>query len=600
MKRYGNNSLFIKIMRAFLILGVVPLLLLGLLSFKGYTETAERILLKNMRQLVRFAADNISDVIQTADEDMSAVWEYSTSNGGMLYEIIRSSDMSERDKRLYINNMLAEIVQDSEYILDMRFKMNDGSIYAYYKDGTKGLKSGTGFANELTGMTKAEYQNLFLLPAFDESRYCINSDDYVFTLARNYTDMSSLERTRSMLLGSVYADINVKEIKKYILADEDDAIGEYYVLHPELMECIYSNNVRDYGRTISWLRECKEKIKDDNGYFTKGEDYVVYAKVADTGYYALIRFDREEVLGSYMRIGMYAIFGLVLSAIMTVCLFLLFSRKISRPAEELKKAMSVLQAGDMSVRVDIHSQDEMEYLGEGFNHMAEKLNSYINQVYKAELKQKDAELNALKMQIQPHYLYNTLDVIRMKAVEFDDYQVAGLLESLSKQLRYLTGRTVGTVTLQEELDNIHEYFHIITVRYNGAYHLEVHVPDQMLSARMPRLILQPIIENAVSHGLRRAGRSGTVMISAEEKNGALLIKVMDNGVGISEEKLRELNRNLTEGEDGESRVDKSNHIGMENVNDRIRHMYGNNYGLTIMSKAGYGTVVTYRLPFREE
>lgn len=241
-------------------------------------------------------------------------------------------------------------------------------------------------------------------------------------------------------------------------------------------------------------------------------------------------------------------------------------------------------------------EDEIGVLAGGLNEMAKELEAYIKKVYVAEIRQRDAELTALKSQIKPHYLYNTLEVIRMTALEHEDKETARMVESLSKQLKYLIGVSGDMVPLKREIENIREYFYIMRIRYENRIQLEVSVDEDVMEASIIKLSLQPIVENAVKHGLRPKKGNGTVRIEAHRQEGHLEVTVMDDGAGMGEETLKNLNDSLGQEEMGVLTTDGWEHVGIKNAYDRIRKNFGPEYGLEIMSTEGTGTIVVYTLP----
>lgn len=250
--------------------------------------------------------------------------------------------------------------------------------------------------------------------------------------------------------------------------------------------------------------------------------------------------------------------------------------------------------------MDLNTRDEMGYIADGFNQMTEHLRDYIQQVYMAWISRQDAELNALKMQIQPHYMYNTLDAIRMTALNQNDRRTAELLESLAHQLRYVIGNQSDRVYLREELDAIREYFMLMRDRYENRISLTIYMADKEGDLVVPKLILQPVVENAIRHGLREKTGNGSVGIRVERKTDFLEIVVMDDGVGMTEEQVSQMQKTLENPEIGV--VDREGRIsvGMKNVYDRIKLNCGAEYGFTIHSVRGMGTSVTFQLPVWEE
>lgn len=218
------------------------------------------------------------------------------------------------------------------------------------------------------------------------------------------------------------------------------------------------------------------------------------------------------------------------------------------------------------------------------------------------LQQKQAEYLALQNQINPHFLYNALEAIRSDALLADCEEIAETTEALATFFRYTISNVQEYVTFSDELDNTENYFTIQRCRFGDKLELELEMEnEELLEARMPKLILQPLVENAVVHGLEGQVEHGTVRITIENSENTLFLRVKDNGIGISEEQVVQLNEEFVHGTPI-SGGQKRGGIALRNVNSRIRLMFGENYGLRIFSAKGIGTECCVTLPLlrREE
>lgn len=336
------------------------------------------------------------------------------------------------------------------------------------------------------------------------------------------------------------------------------------------------------------------------GSVRTAKEYLVYQEIPKCGWKILMRIPRSALMRNLDQTRQVVVIFVIGSFCILMFLYESLLRRFREPVKKLEAGMNEIQKGNFSARVDVEREDEIGVLAKGLNQMAEELEAYIHRVYVAEIRQREAELDALKSQIKPHYLYNTLDVIRMMALEHDDEQTAGMVESLSRQLKYLIGYNSDLVPLSRELDNIREYFRIMKVRYENRICLEIDVEDQIAECSIIKLSLQPIVENAVKHGLRPKKGEGSVRIEAFVDEDLLEITVMDDGVGMSEETLEKLQNALESDEIGEKQEDGWHHVGLKNAYDRIKKNFGEEYGLEIMSSEGIGTVVTMHLPVIRE
>ena len=235
---------------------------------------------------------------------------------------------------------------------------------------------------------------------------------------------------------------------------------------------------------------------------------------------------------------------------------------------------------------------EAPLLNDFFSDLGERL--YGEEITK--LRQKQAEYLALQNQINPHFLYNALEAIRTDALLADCEDIAETTEALATFFRYTISNVKEYVTFSDELDNAENYFTIQRCRFGDKISMELELEnEQLLEARMPKLILQPLVENAVSHGLEGKLGPGTVRIAVENSDKTLFLRVRDNGVGMPEERVDQLNRQFAEDAGAPTDRQKGG-IALRNVNSRIRLMFGENFGLHIFSAVGVGTECCVTLP----
>jgi len=260
--------------------------------------------------------------------------------------------------------------------------------------------------------------------------------------------------------------------------------------------------------------------------------------------------------------------------------------------------MSEIETGNFKVELPVTSGDEIGILSKRFNRMSRELENYINQSYVAHMKQAEAEMTALKSQIYPHFLYNTLEVIRMTALEKEDTVVSEMIEALSTQIRYMIGPMQDMVPMEQEVDIIRKYVYLLNCRIKGKVKLVVEL-NGLGGQGVPKLILQPIVENAFVHGIKPKDGSGNVLISAEHTENLLEISVMDNGVGMDEDALIRLRTLLLGNEPGIKNEHNWQSIGLKNVHDRIRYLFGEGYGIEVTSTPAVGTMVRIMMPWKK-
>ena len=604
MSGYGIRgyfrTTFIKLSFSFILLGMLPMLILGGAFINRYAHDAIEMAVGSLEQSVRYAAQEVDNIFTSVDNSISMVYKYSNDKYMHVYDIMEDDSLSETQKNFYLTQMLSSWLSSNAFLSSLRFEREEGIYHVAYADSTKNLFSMQAQPNLIVHRNPEDYVSIQVLGTVYEGDYCANSEDYIFTIARNYLDTRSLATSRTKVLGTVYADIKVDVLEDVVKRTETVEGSRFHIVNVGNGQFIFRSDAENYGKDSENHKNQGQEdwqITGSAGSVRQGNDYLIYARIGETDCYVLEYVAEDRILDRLAYTRLYMLLVLLFTLFILACIFLLFSDKMSEPVETLKKAMERVQAGDLGTPISIKTNDEMGYLGEGFNRMQKELSIYIDQVYKAQISKRDAELNALKMQIQPHYLYNTLDVIRMKALEHDDGETARLLEGLSRQLRYIMGRQSDEVTLREELNNIREYFVIIRARYNGLYTLEVNVRDEDLGLRVLKLILQPVVENAVKHGLREKEGPGKVFIRVWRDGSCLKIMIMDNGRGIPGERLAEVRRLLADDETETNQAEVS--VGLKNVYDRIQYQYGKEYGFEVTGSEAFGTAVTFSLPVLE-
>lgn len=269
-------------------------------------------------------------------------------------------------------------------------------------------------------------------------------------------------------------------------------------------------------------------------------------------------------------------------------------RKYSKKVQRIIRSMNRIGEGDLSTRIHMPGEDELQQIAARFNDMGDRLEQYIDQMYTSELKQKQAELVALQSQINPHFLYNTLESIRMKAYVQGARETGQMIYSLSVLFKNMVKQST-IVTLGEELEMCRVYLELLRIRYEGRLVTQIELEPEIRDCPMIKLLVQPVVENYFVHGFRSSEEDNRICVTARREQEYILITVTDNGTGISPSRLEEIRRTL----DGAaaSGVDKVYaSIGLMNVHERIVLNYGPGYGLTIASQEGRGTEVCLKIP----
>ncbi|TVY00257.1 sensor histidine kinase [Paenibacillus cremeus] len=287
------------------------------------------------------------------------------------------------------------------------------------------------------------------------------------------------------------------------------------------------------------------------------------------------------------------------SFIVFLLLLLYLLRKFTMPLVRLGKTAGTVQRGNLTVRSGVRGVDEIGRLGNSFDLMLDKVNEMIDEVSDTQARKRRAELAMLQAQINPHFLFNVLNSIRMKVMKRGDADSAKMIAALSKLLRMTVSQEQDEITLHEELDLLTNYVDLMNMRQKEAVELQYDVSAEALLVKVPRFFLQPVVENAIIHGLNR--KAGTIVVQGTMEPGALLLKVKDNGTGMDASKLETL-RGKIDAESGKHPEQDGtgggfSGIGLPNVSERMRMTFGEAFRMEVQSIEGEGTTIQMDIPW---
>lgn len=305
---------------------------------------------------------------------------------------------------------------------------------------------------------------------------------------------------------------------------------------------------------------------------------------------------------------------------MLIVLFFLFlfvilivpslTKLLMEPVVRLRKVMYEVERGNLDVQVDYYpGRDELQSLNRSFGQMIKRLNKLIDDVYRyqlremqLEVRQKDAMIKALQGQINPHFLYNTLEIIRSIAFLEEVPRIEKIARNLASFFRYTAKLEPLEVTIREEIDHLRKYLEIIDIRFMQNFQNEIYVNEKFMDVHLVKLSLQPIVENAVKYAVEPMNGNAAILINAFDDEDDLILEVADNGPGMLIEKLEDIRSSLVQVAEhqAEGQYAARDSLGLANVHARLLLQYGEGYGVSIESFPGRGTVVSIRIPFHKK
>ena len=352
------------------------------------------------------------------------------------------------------------------------------------------------------------------------------------------------------------------------------------------------------------LAYTKKAMEGTGNYFIENREVVMSQRLNDGNWTAIAVIPLNNMIGEVIGIYKRFIFVIAVILIISVSVSVLLSREAIKPLETMIASMERVENGDFSVRVEEKGPYDIARLIHHYNTMLENTERYIREEYQIKRMKKAAELDALVAQINPHFLYNTLESIVWQARSAGAYKISDMAYSLGKMFNIMVNKGHSMLTVEKELEHVKLYVHLQNNRYNDRFDLKIDLDDEdLLQLRTLKLILQPIVENIILHGFTKEQEDCTIRIGVYISHGMLVYDVEDNGIGISKDELDSIRESLKEQnvieydeQNAKLRRNSGRGIGLQNVHQRIGLYYGNQYGLEIFSREGEGTEVIIRIP----
>jgi two-component system sensor histidine kinase YesM len=296
-----------------------------------------------------------------------------------------------------------------------------------------------------------------------------------------------------------------------------------------------------------------------------------------------------------VRLVSFAIIGALLFGLLP--LFMLATTIISKPLNRLYKSMMKFKNGDFEQRIEVTNYDEIGEVTQCFNEMVTEIKELIDTNYVMVLRERQSELDALQAQINPHFLYNALDSLYWQALNTGSEKLAEDIYSLSQLFRLVLSQGQSMIPIAKEKDLIYHYLQIQKMRFEKKLNFTIDMDEAILEYKIPKLIMQPFVENAIVHGLEHTGAQGLIEIKGHQKDGYIILEVKDNGIGMTQEQLKEVFEKEENKEYSSQRIGR---YAIKNIKERLNLKYHDNFELKIQSKVGVGTTVTMILPARFE
>lgn len=585
-KRLKNTSLKRKMLLFYILSFILPLVILNIVIYREISESMIEKIRYSSRQSYEQTNDYLeyrilqaiylSDVVVTNREVKDALVreEATVFQQLAMRESLRRTLQSIEGSRqylhiqLYMPDVLSE-VSDGSYI----FPESEAENEAWYthKGGDRVYFSPDIYLEE----ENAGRQIALVRDVVSESDY--NHRIGILRINIDVKDLRDTLKNASVTEHAVTYLINSENIM--IAASEEVLMAEHG--SKEGIPEFFSYSEYQMNRELQ-----KAESKD-------GDVYYMRDRIQNTDWEMVTVIPASDMLEDVVNVQRIMLVIMGIFMILTITGGTAIISWICRRIEYLVSSMKVVQEGNLDIHLENDCEDEIGVLYDNYNKMIRSTSELMEEKYQMGLMLKSAELKALQFQINPHFLYNTLDAINWLARAGRGEEISSAVIALSKYYRLVLNKGADVLTLENELNHVGYYIRLQELRYPGRIKYVQDVPPGILNGMIPKIILQPLVENAIMHGIfERRGKQGTIRITGCLENEEIIcLKVIDDGAGMDEETLSHIL-------DGSIRSSGSSY-GVRNVNARIALMFGEEYGLTYESAPNQGTTVTIRFPKRE-
>ncbi|AIQ57474.1 sensor histidine kinase [Paenibacillus borealis] len=581
-RKGSNQSIYVPLRTKFIVLFclliTIPFLVIGTISYKKYTAGVERSTVELSNQVVSQININLEHYIKELDrltltplydEDMMQILRKHSGNGS-------ANTYLTTDETLKMNLFISSLAFDRGEIESILVFTNDGGIFSNLDQSVR--KRWDRSMADWMEAVEQEDGGLAILPPHTAAYYT-EAKQGIISVARVIREPYTND-----MLGIVKVDLTARGFGSIVSTVRSSGSG--------LLQITGKDQVMLYS--------------GPGGLPDSGESYITASacssytglKVTSLIPRTQLREDARELTNSTLIVSIVALMAAYAAAI-------LLSNRLIKPIAHLQSKMRQVKRGLFLERATVTTSDEIGQLTEGFNTMIGEIDRLVKEVYETRLKEREAELLALQSQIHPHFLYNTLEMVNMLALQGNTRELSGVVTSLGKLLRYTVGHQEQMVYVLDEVKFVEAYLRIQGMRHGDKLQAMIHIDSSFDYCVVPKLILQPLIENVIEHAMGQDKLQLVLTASVEEED--LVLSVKDDGLGITGERMQELEEQLFQNKSrprpeteqgGFGRIQKG--FALRNVHQRLRLLYGEPYGLTLDNTADRGVTVSLRLPMNWE
>jgi two-component system, sensor histidine kinase YesM len=599
---FNKRSFNTRLLLAFILTSIIPIILVNGFSYINssniLTENNNERTLSNLQQ----TRTSLDTQLESYEDILYQV--YTNDQVMTLVNKINSQEDATIEKR-QLREALSGFIFTKQYLKAIMLITESGDVVYY--DQLTGSSTKNSWIENIGMSTKSLYNNIYSQNANNiiSTKFAFNFANnpvYLFYEGHRLINYPDVEKRNGITLLCI-DETMLRNICFPAAKDQTDKLANFdfivdkdgyivtYVDPSQISKNVFSANMTEQQKIQALTNFVK-------GSYLQNEINISINTLYDEKYnwYIVNATDQGkalEKLGDQQRLTILAV---LLSSLTLTCIIIFLTKRLTRSINKVVSVMGQAGEGELFARVDMDKNmpAEIEMIASDFNKMLEKLEKSIQNEKEANAKERNAEIKALEAQINPHFLYNTLDTINWMAIDNNQFDISNAINSLAYILRYGIDNSNAIVTVREELEWLKKYIFLQQTRLKNTFKCSIKVTKNIEGFKIHKLLFQPFIENAILHGFEGVERTYRLNVRIHSKNNYLVIEIHDNGKGIKPELIEQINNGIFA-----YSVDK-NHIGLQNAITRIQIYYGERAKVNIQSVLGKGTTVEIHIPFDEK
>lgn len=553
----------------------VVIMLISTISAVYYMTSQSKDMAKTQLRILSYNYDDALEQYQNLTvalviEDSVQKYCKSQVNAGTEYEMeagnVYNFLLSMLNVRSNLNFAVIQKEASSRYVYKGNTSINDAKFDVVYQ---------ADYEKSLPAKEKSTVRMSFGNRYFRDGKYTL-------TLYHPIYSTSSIHE----VIGMLVMNFNDSFIEQLHQEESRKMDSELFLVDCNGKIVSISNGER-IGTEVSYA----DRMTGNCGSFQEAGKLINYQKVGKWNYYLISEIPVLELYKSSIAAMALMVFVTFAMTVVAIVILRRLLHSFYEPINQVVMAMDDVAEGKLDERIDIKSMDaDSQKLKEGFNSMMDEIDTLMEQVKMEQHQMEQIRFNALQAQIKPHFLYNTLECIHWQAVVDGNKEISVMVKAMAQYYRVCLSKGKEVIELRQELEHIRSYLIIQNMRYDNIIDLEDNIPKKYYDVKIPKMTLQPLIENAVYHGIRiKEGGRGKIALGIRSGNGDVYLLVEDSGTGMTQEEIDEINQSV-------SRHDEAFGYGVRNVNRRIELMFGVGYGLHYFRNKNGGVTVEIHLP----